>query len=575
MEKALNKTIYSIKRFGKNSIFFNIQRSILLIIIIPFMLISLITGSYYSKAVKSEETRLSREIYESISASFSSAIDETDSFRSQLISSPESQIFFSIKDITNISSYPYSLMNEMYRTINTYAGLSTKIESVGIYNYYNNYSISTSGGGKKADIFSNEPWYKYNPQNIMFCTKGVSKDGRETFCICYPVYGNGELLATIVFTAKPELLYDDDERQYALALYDDYNNEIWSKSNMESVPTKLELNFAMTNGASEVNFDRRFVSVVGKVHENTIAITLQREEAYTKAILWFFFAGLALSLLIAIILSVASSVSTYKKMEQIVDSLNYLNNSDSQFASAQDETSFILESISYMNEKNISLEKDLLEKIAELNRLQISALQMQINPHYLFNTLNVLNLTVMDMNGVKNPASKIITKLSKILSYTINVSQLTATVEEELQYCSEYIDIEKIRNDNFEVNWDVDESILKCKIPKFILQPILENAFKYGLKHLKDAETGILNIKATRNDDGICFEIANNGELIEEDMVETINKNFNTDGGMRSIHIGLENVNRRIKLICGNKYGCEASLEDGFTVLRVNVDFKE
>ena len=181
----------------------------------------------------------------------------------------------------------------------------------------------------------------------------------------------------------------------------------------------------------------------------------------------------------------------------------------------------------------------------------------------------------MDMNGVKNPASKMITKLSNILSYTINVAQLTATVREELDYCSDYIEIEKIRNNNFVVTWDIDESILDYKIPKFILQPIVENAFKYGIKQIKDGETGKLKIKAVKNENDICFEVANNGLIIDSEKLETINKNFNSDGGIRSIHIGLENVNRRIKLICGNMYGCEACVEDGFTVLKITVGIKE
>ena len=151
----------------------------------------------------------------------------------------------------------------------------------------------------------------------------------------------------------------------------------------------------------------------------------------------------------------------------------------------------------------------------------------------------------------------------------------TATVQEEIDYCSEYIEIEKIRNSNFVVNWDVDESILKYKIPKFILQPVVENAFKHGMRHFKNGETGILNIKITKNENNISFEVSNNGQIIDDEKIEAINKNFNSDGGIRSIHIGLENVNRRIKLICGNMYGCEVYVENGFTVLKSTVDIKE
>ena len=549
--------------------------------IFPFVIMSIITGVYYSKSIRSEEERLSREIYDSISSAFNSAVDETDRFRSLLMSSSSVQTFFAIKDVSNISSYSYTMMNDMYKTINTYKNLSTKIESLGIYNYYTNYAVATDHAGQRADNFSSEPWYKCNSENIMFCTSELTEESEKTFSICYNVYGNydnsEDLLATIVFTIKPDLLYDtkDDERAYILSLYDNYSNKIWTISNSDNTLTQPEPDFGMSEGITNVNFSRKSIEVTGKTHGNMLAVMLQREEAYTSAVLWFFCIGLVISLLIAIVLSIMSSVATYEKMEQIIESLNYMNNSDSEFSTAHDETSFILESISYMKEKNISLEKTLLEKIAELNSLQIAALQMQINPHYLFNTLNVLNLTVMDMNGVKNPASTIITKLSKILSYTINVAQLTATVQEEIDYCSEYIEIEKIRNSNFVVNWDVDESILKYKIPKFILQPVVENAFKHGMRHFKNGETGILNIKITKNENNISFEVSNNGQIIDDEKIEVINKNFNSDGGIRSIHIGLENVNRRIKLICGNMYGCEVYVENGFTVLKSTVDIKE
>ena len=90
MKKELRKTVYNVKNFGKNSMFFNIQKNILLIMIIPFVLISFIAGSYYSKSIRNKETRLSGEIYDSIALAFNSAVDETDSFRSLLISSPSS-----------------------------------------------------------------------------------------------------------------------------------------------------------------------------------------------------------------------------------------------------------------------------------------------------------------------------------------------------------------------------------------------------------------------------------------------------------------------------------------------------
>jgi two-component system sensor histidine kinase YesM len=265
-------------------------------------------------------------------------------------------------------------------------------------------------------------------------------------------------------------------------------------------------------------------------------------------------------------------MSSYRALDDIIISLNEIDSTQDISKESMNEIMYISKNILQMHKKNDSLEQQLITSFSKLKKLQTETLQMQFAPHFLFNTLNTLNMFVMSLNGIKNPASKVIVLISDLLTISLNTSKYIVSIRQEIEYCKKYIEIEKIMNENsFDVVWNIDESIMSYKTVKLTLQPIIENAFKHGIKYLRNESRGYLEISAYEEPEQIVFEISSNGPVIEPSVIEQLHKSLDTGIMPENKHIGLRNVNKRIKLIFGNSYGCCISSTNYLTIVKVNI----
>ncbi|MGX8850627.1 cache domain-containing sensor histidine kinase [Amedibacillus sp. YH-ame10] len=197
---------------------------------------------------------------------------------------------------------------------------------------------------------------------------------------------------------------------------------------------------------------------------------------------------------------------------------------------------------------------ELLDRIDELvntieteqeqkRETQFQLLQAQINPHFLFNTLNTLHFLAI-MNDDK-PVSEGISALAKLLRNTIVDSHDVVTVKEELENLKNYIIIQKLRfGDLFETVYNVDKDVMDCKILKFLLQPIVENSILHAFE--EDKEHQILTIRVQKEGMYLKIEIGDNGKGFKKIEKETTNKNLSG--------IGIENIQGRIQLMYGAQY---------------------
>ncbi|MEG1520235.1 MAG: histidine kinase, partial [Clostridia bacterium] len=196
---------------------------------------------------------------------------------------------------------------------------------------------------------------------------------------------------------------------------------------------------------------------------------------------------------------------------------------------------------------------------------EIKQLEMQLNPHFLFNTLENIRYSIsFDPEGAKS----MVVNLSEILRYSINGIQ-EITFGEDV----EYLKIIKARfKNNFEYKFDISEKANNIIIPKLILQPLIENSVKYGYG---EKEVLSISIKAKVVDDELKIEIADNGVGIEKDKLEEINDMLQKKTN-NSEHIGLYNVNRRLQLLYGEKYGLKIFSKTGFgTTIKLVMGIKK
>lgn len=193
---------------------------------------------------------------------------------------------------------------------------------------------------------------------------------------------------------------------------------------------------------------------------------------------------------------------------------------------------------------------NIIEKQRQLRRSELRALQAQINPHFLYNTLDSIKW-LAKLNHVPE-ISTIATQLGKLLRTSISSEEELMTVEESLKNIQSYLEIQKIRySDKFEVVLDINPDMNPYRIPKLILQPIVENAIQHGLDHKSDK--GCLLIKGWMEEGKLFFEVTDNGVGIGEEKLKNIHSGLDLRTSKESI--GIHNVNRRIQLYYGEQYG--------------------
>jgi two-component system, sensor histidine kinase YesM len=282
---------------------------------------------------------------------------------------------------------------------------------------------------------------------------------------------------------------------------------------------------------------------------------------------------------IALITTLFFSIKLTKPMIVMMKTMKEAENGnlDVQLAvKSKDEIGQLGISFNSMICKIKALIAQLLEEERNKKEIELEALHAQINPHFLYNTLNTIKW-MAKVQGAKSISSAI-TALIKLLRVSINLSNEMIFLEDEIQYVENYIHIQKIRfGGQFEITYSIDENCKKCYIPKLILQPIVENSIIYGTK--EDAQDNLkIGIRAYIEGEFIIIQVIDNGKGIEEEVLKRI---FKTEKNVNKFSsVGLNNVNQRIKHYFGEGYGINISSEINLgtsvrIILPYNVDGKE
>ena len=216
------------------------------------------------------------------------------------------------------------------------------------------------------------------------------------------------------------------------------------------------------------------------------------------------------------------------------------------------------------------LMQDIVVEQEEKRKSELDALQSQINPHFLYNTLDSI---VWMIEGERyEDAVFMITQLASLFRISLSRGKTVISVEDELKHARNYMNIQKVRYKNiFEVRFDIDPEILQCCTVKLVVQPLLENAIYYGVECM-DGD-GEIDVNGYRREDDIYIEVRDNGLGIPEDEVEQLLKE-NNRVHKRGSGVGLLNVHNRIRLRFGEEYGLEIESEpDEGTTVRIHLPY--
>ena len=224
-----------------------------------------------------------------------------------------------------------------------------------------------------------------------------------------------------------------------------------------------------------------------------------------------------------------------------------------------DELGFLSKTFNEMTKEIDHLVNRIYREQLTRKDAEIKALQSQINPHFLFNTLESINW-MAQLNNVPE-ISETVSALSSLMEISIGRDDRLITIEEEFTYIDNYILILKKRfEDRITLEKNVQSEVMGVKIPRLLIQPLIENAVYHGLERSRNK--GVIKLNAQISGHEVSIEVVDNGLGIEKDELEMINDKLSMDNEtyFRSMEsngkksIGIDNVNRRIKLLYGEEY---------------------
>lgn len=283
---------------------------------------------------------------------------------------------------------------------------------------------------------------------------------------------------------------------------------------------------------------------------------------------------LAISILILIFANQYLSSKIVQPLRRLEDSVKELELQYPEriYVGGSEEIQHLGRTIRSMVEQMRALMDDVVKQQEQRRKNELDALQSQINPHFLYNTLD--SIIWMVESERYEEAIDMVTALANLFRISLSQGRNIITIREEFNHAVNYSNIQKVRFKNkFEVTFMLDEEIEEYATIKLIIQPLLENAIYYGVEAM-DGEGEIL-VQGYEKDGDIYIDVTDNGIGMPPETVENLLTGSRKSSKKRGSGIGLKNVDQRIKLYFGQSYGLEIKSEpDVGTRVRIHLPMK-
>ena len=255
-----------------------------------------------------------------------------------------------------------------------------------------------------------------------------------------------------------------------------------------------------------------------------------------------------------------------RELEKSVKELEEGNLDADIYMGGSYEVQHLGKSVQDMKFRIKGLMQDIVSEHEEKRKSEFDSLQAQINPHFLYNTLDIIVWQIE--NEKQSEAVHTVTALARFFRLSLGKGKNIVTVRDEIDHVKNYLMIQHMRFKNkFDYEFDIAEDVLELPSLKLMLQPLVENAIYHGMEFM-DGD-GMITVKAWRKEDELYLSVADNGLGMTEDKVEMILTGKSTSGNGRGSGIGVKNVNERIKLYFGEAYGLtiDSEPDEGTTVI--------
>ncbi len=260
---------------------------------------------------------------------------------------------------------------------------------------------------------------------------------------------------------------------------------------------------------------------------------------------------------LVLVVSYLLALRSYMPIQRIMNEMEQPLPASEEYISGEgskNELQYITNLVRRTQLQNRNLKMELDERMDKLNKAQMRALQSQINPHFLYNTLDAINWAAIDSMGTQNKVSTMISALAQLLRVSLQRSSYLASVEEELNHARLYVQLLETRySDKLRVYWEVSPDILKCKTVRLCLQPLLENAISHGLRPKR--YQGTITVRGGQAGGAAVISVEDDGVGMSAEECVAFNAQLKKEYQLDDSHVGLRNVNQRLKILFGDCYG--------------------
>ncbi len=226
----------------------------------------------------------------------------------------------------------------------------------------------------------------------------------------------------------------------------------------------------------------------------------------------------------------------------------------------RDEYDVIMNNIIYLFLQTLRLNASLVQKQHEQEVAELTALQLQINPHFLFNTLQNVQMEIRKLEQDTGEANRILDYLSDILKYALADPMEKISLKEEVQYLKKYVAIQNFRfGERFIAYYEIEEELMDLRVFRLMLQPLVENSILHGIRHKEG--TGYVKVQIFRRKGRIHFRVVDNGAGMTREELLSLQDSMKE---INVYHIGLANVNSRLKLHFGEEAGISIRSKKGW-----------
>ncbi|MBO9607755.1 MAG: sensor histidine kinase [Paenibacillaceae bacterium] len=563
-----------IRHYKFQSLFIKNLLLIVLLVVTPFAAMSVYVFSKMNHAVNNEIGAVSQGSLERIRDVVDAIFRQTDRTAAQFALQAESAVFLLSPDPGNILD---NLFKNIYADITKYVHVYDYFDSLYLYSAQTDFVVSNRESGTLAEL-SDRNWidaYKGSKNETPVIVARKHSDIYPNYIsLVRPVFlgqydklgavvvnidieGIGRAIGTSASGAAESVFMIDKK---GIVIYSGNPDEFLRSA--ADVPMLAGVSFDQT-GTTIVTLSgtRYVVSTVQSATQEWSYVSMlplqhysDRMSALERSSFLLFGAGLLVVLLVSLLITQRTFLPVKRILALIENPDSWMKRTGEPEVRETNELKFIVKNIVKTFDSNRQLQQELERRVAMLDKARSVALQSQINPHFLYNTLEAINWKAMQLTNGKNDVSDMVATLADLMALSKDANRHLVPLATEIEHARRYVDIMKLRfPDKFTVCWELDEGLRGCQVVQLALQPLIENAIEHGIRPAR--KNGMITVRCRAAGSDLIIEVTDDGVGITSEQAQQMNEKLSRDSGFASEHIGLGNVNQRIKLLFGDNYG--------------------